>query len=124
MADKIRPAISYKEEFEIAKKLGASDKQAKEIATKRMADPKAVPGNPEENKKMKEWEKTAKPGDYYTYGKGPGNIKEDAAKRGTQAGHHVTTSENHTKPVKSSGRGTVGGPIGDLGGGGMNWETK
>ena len=52
-------------------------------------------------------------------------IKEAVQKlQGTQSGHTVTNSSNHTKPIKSSGRGTVGGPIGDLGGGGMNWETK
>lgn len=130
MADKVRPAISRGEEINFAKKLGASDKQAKEIADKRMADPKAVPGaGSEEDKKMKEWWKTAKPGDYYTSGKGPGNIHEDAKAReksqaaprtdttiktpivnaggmalktpvGTQDGHAVTTSKNFTKKSK------------------------
>jgi len=44
--------------------------------------------------------------------------------KGTQAGHSVTTSGNHTKPVASRGGGKAGGSIGDFGGGGMNWETK
>jgi hypothetical protein len=47
-----------------------------------------------------------------------------ARTKGTQAGHAVTTSENHTKPIASRGGGKAGGPIGDFGGGGMNWETK
>ena len=47
-----------------------------------------------------------------------------AAPKGTQAGHAVTTSENHIKPVASRGGGKAGGSIGDFGGGGMNWETK
>ena len=101
MVDKIRPAVSKGEEISIAKKLGASDKQAKEIAAKRMADPKAVPGaNSEEDKKIKEWWKTAKPGDYYTSGKGPGNVQEDIKNlKGTQKDHAVTDNSNHTQTI-------------------------
>ena len=79
MADKKNsPAVSMAEEIAKAKKLGASDAQAKKIAEQRMADPKNVPGHGSEDyKKMKEWEKTAKSGDYYTMGKGPGNIHEE-----------------------------------------------
>ena len=109
---KSSPAISKGEEIAKAKKLGASDAQAKKIAAERMADPKNVPGyGTEEYKKMKEWSKTAKPGDYYTIGKGPGNVQEDIKKyRGSQANHHVTDSKNNTKPIKGGSLG--GGSIG------------
>lgn len=50
--------------------------------------------------------------------------KKMSSSKGTQPGHTVTTSDNHTKPIKSKGRGPAAGPIGDIGGGGMNWETK
>ena len=47
-----------------------------------------------------------------------------AKPKGTQAGHAVTTSDNHTRPIKSSKGGAVTGALGEIGGGGMNWETK
>ena len=47
-----------------------------------------------------------------------------ARTKGTQAGHAVTTSDNHTQPIKSSKGGAVTGSLGEIGGGGMNWETK
>mgnify|MGYP003334438261 FL=1 len=109
MADNRSPAVSMSEEIAKAKKLGASDAQAKKIAAERMADPKNVPGyNSEEYKKMKEWDKTAKSGDYYTSGKGPGNVQEDIQKyRGTQPNHHVTTGRNTTRTVGSLGGGNM-----------------
>lgn len=39
--------------------------------------------------------------------------------QGTQKGHTVTSRGNSTRRA-----GSVGGSIGDIGGGGMNWETK
>lgn len=39
--------------------------------------------------------------------------------KGTQSGHTVTSRGNSTRRV-----GNVGGSIGEIGGGGMNWETK
>ena len=81
-----RPALSMAEEVKAARKMGASESQAKSIAKKRMEDPKAFPGA-EELAKVKEWYKTAKPGESYTTGKGPS---------GTQPGHAVTSVNRKT----------------------------
>ena len=46
-------------------------------------------------------------------------IPNKNSKQGTQANHTVTSRGNSTRRA-----GSVGGSIGDIGGGGMNWETK
>lgn len=40
--------------------------------------------------------------------------------QGTQKDHAVTSGKNFTRRIG----GATGGSIGDIGGGGMNWETK
>ena len=53
-------------------------------------------------------------------GKVPQNVDTTGLKpKGTQANHTVTSRGNSSRRA-----GGTGGSIGDIGGGGMNWETK